>query len=666
MLKYCMRMQGIGFLVAVALCGLGLQYYMTNHGPVQLDKETEITTDSGAIFKVDKGWFITRHAGFILIQDPDQQLTYTVIENQEKTAEQAIEKAWQNIKPNFDYILKNSVARGSKDGWEQFVTFEYSSTQQADAFMYAIARLYHNRWYISIIESSNKAFVRKRGAGLMLIDSSFKPAGFIEESFAGKQAHELDELRLQEFIDFVEQARVACHIPGAAIAIVQDGKIILEQGFGVKNLDNQQLVTPETLFMIGSITKSLTTCMMAKLIDEGFFSWDTPVTQLLSTFAVGDEQLTQKLKMIDMVSNANGMPQKGIENIFNYDRVTPESRIAAMKDEKPTTKLGETFQYSNGMVAAGGYIAAHAVYPDMNFSQAYQAAMQKYMFDIVVMKSSTFDFDKVDSMDHADPYALDVYMHVVPTVEDTLFYEPKRPSGAAWSNAHDMAQYLLVQLNEGVNGQGQRVISQKNMTKRFEPQIKITNDTSYGLGLIIENNHGVKVVQHSGGVQGFRSYMFFLPEHNVGCVILANLAGDCANSFLKAVPRKLMEILFDGSLVAENQMNVELQQTKKSFEVDLKDIDFMPTSSLTSQLIGTYSNSLRGDLVIRATETGIELDARLWKSNCATKKKSDDSLNLLLVDGPFAGLKFGLQENDGQMELVIDEGQQKQLFKRVK
>ncbi len=241
-----------------------------------------------------------------------------------------------------------------------------------------------------------------------------------------------------------------------------------------------------------------------------------------------------------------------------------------------------------------------------------------------------------------------------------------RPSGAAWSNVHDMANYLLVQLNQGVNAQGQQVISQKNMLKRFEPHIKITNDASYGLGLIIQNDHGVKVLQHSGGVQGFRSYMFFLPEHNIGCILLTNLAGDSANVFLKAIPRKLMEILFDGKLEAQEQMNIGLAQQKKNFETDLNDIDFTPASSWTSQLIGSYSNPLRGDLIIRSTQTGAELDARLWKSNLVTKKKSDGSLNLLLADGPFAGLEFALQKNNGMIDLVVDEGQQKQIFKRIK
>ena len=127
-----------------------------------------------------------------------------------------------------------------------------------------------------------------------------------------------------------------------------------------------------------------------------------------------------------------------------------------------------------------------------------------------------------------------------------------------------------------------------------------------------------------------------------------------------------MEIIFDGKPEALDQMNVGLQLQKNNFETKLKDIDFNPPVSWISQLIGTYHNSLRGDLVIHATKTGAELDARLWKANLATKKKSDGSLNLLLADGPFAGLEFSLQENNGVIDLVVDEGQQKQVFKRIK
>jgi hypothetical protein len=98
----------------------------------------------------------------------------------------------------------------------------------------------------------------------------------------------------------------------------------------------------------------------------------------------------------------------------------------------------------------------------------------------------------------------------------------------------------------------------------------------------------------------------------------------------------------------------------------VKDVDFNISESWISRLIGTYSNPKRGDLVIRATQTGLELDGRLWKGNLVTVKKSDGSFKLMLADGFGIGIDLIPQENNGQIELVIDEGQQKQVFKRVK
>ncbi len=664
MLKYCMRMQGVGFFVVAILCGLGLEYYMTNHALVQLDKETEITTVSGATFKVEKGWFVKHHDNVITLQDPDKQLSYSLVENQEKTAEQAVQIAWQKVKPDFDYVLKSSVPYGPKNQWEQQVEFKYSAPLQDDMMIQAVARLCNERWYITVLQSPKQTF-KRRSAGLMLVSSSFKNPGFKAESFINRTAHILDQNRLQGLHDFIEHARIQCDIPGVAVGIVQDGKIIVEQGFGFSNLATQENVTPKTLFRIGSITKPLTTCMMAKLIDENFFSWNTPVIQLFPSFVVGDEQLTQKLKMIDMISNSNGMPQKGTENLFSYDKA-PELRIAAMKDEKPTTKLGETFQYSNGMVAAGGYIAAHVVYPDMNFNEAYQAAMQKYVFKPLAMKSTTFDYEKVVHENHADPYNRDIHYQVSSIQEDPLLYKPKLPSGAAWSNIEDMNQYLLFELHKGINNQGQRIISEQNLLQRRIPQIKISDDKQYGLGFIIENLYGVTSIYHGGNVPGFASYLFFLPEHNIGCIILTNMEAHFSEIFLRAVVRKLMEILFDGKSQAQTMIDFGILSKKIEYEKMAQDLDFNPSSEWIYSLIGHYSNSQRGDLIIRTTKIGIELDTRLWKANLVAVKKSDGSLKLIIADGPHVGISLIPQEKNGQMELVIDEGQQKQIFKRVK
>ena len=90
--------------------------------------------------------------------------------------------------------------------------------------------------------------------------------------------------------------------------------------------------------------------------------------------------------------------------------------------------------------------------------------------------------------------------------------ESIRPAGGAWSNVDDMARYLITELNNGVTAEGKRVVSENNLLARREPQVKVTDKISYGLGLMIENNHGVVSVGHDGATLGFSSLMFFLPE----------------------------------------------------------------------------------------------------------------------------------------------------------
>lgn len=114
---------------------------------------------------------------------------------------------------------------------------------------------------------------------------------------------------------------------------------------------------------------------MAKLVDERIFSWDTPVTKVLPTFELGDKQTTEKLLMKHTVSANTGMPRRDIEMMFNYGSATPALRLTEMKEMKPTTGFGETFQYCNAMVMAGGYIAGHAAYSDLELGAAYDKTM---------------------------------------------------------------------------------------------------------------------------------------------------------------------------------------------------------------------------------------------------------------------------------------------------
>ncbi len=208
---------------------------------------------------------------------------------------------------------------------------------------------------------------------------------------------------------------------------------------------------------------------------------------------------------------------------------------------------------------------------------------------------------------------------------DEKWLESIRPAGGAWSNVHDMAQYMITELHNGVTADGKRVISEDNLLKRREPQIKVTDKISYGLGLMMENNYGVLSVGHDGMTMGFSSLMFFLPGYDTGIVVLTNARG--ASVFIQAVKRKFMEMLFDGKCQAQEMLTVGIDQQKTMFKKSFDDIVWKPDSEWLRQFFGTYEHPVLGRIVIRRVADGAEFDARVWRGSLGQKREKSGLLN---------------------------------------
>ena len=655
------------FLVGLLLAGLFFSFRMFKQQRVtttQISQETKLSTPFGGTFTVPKNWYMTMHKDMVVLEDPDREVSVVIFATKATDAQQAIEIAWKRYQPTFSRSIKQSFIKPAPEGWDEEVSNAYETTAQEKWEVAAIAKRLDNTWYIFLLDGSTAAFER-RNAQIGTILESFAFPEIRKESFAGKTAHNLDAARLHDLEKFVEEARVLSKVPGVAIGIIQDGKLIYSKGFGVREKGKPEPITPQTLFMIGSITKSLTTFMMAHLVDEGLFSWNTPVTQVMPAFALGDEVMTKKLTMQNTVSANTGMPRQDMELLFNYNAATPESSLASMKTMKPTTGFGETFQYSNAMVSAGGYIAAHALYPKKELGDAYDVAMQTRVLDPLGMLSSTFDFATMAKKAYAIPHGFSLKGDSVPIdIATETFVVPFRPAGGLWSNVPDMAHYLMTELNKGTSPEGLRVISEQNILKRREPQIKITDEISYGLGWIVGKVNGIVEVTHNGGTLGFSSDCVFLPEHNIGMVILTNSAG--AGSLLSAINRRLLEILFDGKSQALVQLQTRLKDRDESLARKLKDVDVASDKTWLAPLVGIYTNPDLGKVVIQLIPQGALFDAGEWKSLIGQKKEKDGELRVILLDPPNAGLEFLPKVVDSSMQLILDsDPQHNYVFERT-
>jgi CubicO group peptidase (beta-lactamase class C family) len=627
----------------------------------QLDADTPMKSASGASFEAPKGWFFTAKGDIITLDSPERDLTLTLVEvPNELDPQKAIHTAWKGVTSDFNRKATQTTSPPAKDGWDAITQVVYETRADEQRTVLALAQRKGTTQYVALLDGTN-AGLDRRGAQLMTVISTFKAAGVVEESFKGRTAHSLDSARKKLLDQFIQDAMNRSKVLGSAIAIIQGGNVIYEKGFGLRELGKTETVTPNTLFMIGSTTKSLTSLMMAKLVDEGKFGWETPVSQVLPSFALADADMTRNVLMKHTVCACTGLPRQDLEFLFEYANVTPEQRIDAMKAMRPTTGFGETFQYSNTMVAAGGYVAAHALAPKKKLGPAYDDAMQTRVFGPLGMKSTTMDFAIVKSREHATPHAENVTLDSKKLLlSDEEGVVSVRPAGAAWSNVRDMAKYVMLELAKGRDEKGNPIVSDANLLKRRVPQIKITDKMAYGLGLFVENDHGIQVVHHGGNNMGFTSDMYFLPEHGVGVVMLTN-AGD-ANAFRKAVRRRLFEVLFDGKDEAARSLDFALARHREAADKELKNITIDPELDWLKGFVGTYKNPNLGLIAIRVDGKVGTLDAGEWKSAFGKKREEDGTVKLILLDPPLAGLEFLPGVKDGQKSLTLDTPQHKYAF----
>jgi CubicO group peptidase (beta-lactamase class C family) len=463
------------------------------------------------------------------------------------------------------------------------------------------------------------AVAGKRGGQLALIFSRLLPKGYSRESFAGKKANTLDSARIAELGRFVEQGQKVLGVPGVALGLVQDGKVVFAGGFGVKELGGTEKPDGDTLFMIASNTKAMTTLLLAKLVDEHRITWDTPVIKLFPSFRLGDAETTHSVLVKHLICACTGMPRQDLEWIFDYGKMTPESTMALLGTMQPTSKFGELFQYSNLMAAAAGYTGAHVIHPDMELGAAYDSAIQSYVFDPLQMKETTFDFKRAFSGNHAGSHSPDAdgkTAKAVTAINDAII--PARPAGGAWSSVNDMLRYVSMELAEGKLPDGTTYISKEPLLERRAPQVSIGKDVTYGMGLMVDTTYGVPVVHHGGDLVGYHSDMMWLPQQNVGLVILTN--ADPGWLLRDRIRRKLLEVLFDGHPEAEVLLNAD----SKSFYADLaaerKLMTIPADANESAKLAKHYTNASLGEITVSTSGASTIFDFGEWKSEVASRK----------------------------------------------
>lgn len=626
--------------------------------PVQREKDA-YTLKDGARFKHAPTWTVREAEKYVTVLGPEPGFSVHIVAAPKvKDAKLESAERWRAIDPSFSYPVY-LVQRLPKDGFESVDQIKFDVPAKDSRLVIAIALNSSMTTYWLLIEATNE-LISRRHAELSLIVGSFRAPGAKEEVLASKTAKVWGEHEKKVFQDFVATALHELKVPGAAVMIIdKDGSKYFARSFGVKDIETKKPVTLDTPFLIGSTTKALTTFMMASLVDKGIITWETKLKDVLPNFRVADEALTNALDMRHSVSASTGMPRRDYEFLFVYNNVTAEERMKELSFMAPTTKMGETFQYSNHLVMAGGYAAAKAYKNDLGLEQSYARAMTDLVYKPLGMKRTVIQFTDAAKLGNALPHGVDINgnMKRIPLSHENAVISVG-PAGALWSTVEDLSRYVIVELNSGVLD-GKQVISPEPLLERRKPGAKMGDSSHYGLGLYMQDYHSITFVGHNGNTLGFSALLIFLPDQGLGMVILNN--GSDANAFLKVVADKFLELTFDGPKKADALLEASIKSIAESRTKLVEHVQTSKETTLWMKLWkGNYQNETLGTISIKQKKNGdFLLDCGEWQSEIASYRESDGTHAMFLTAPPYFLI---LQPQEETHSLFLDAGQQKYEF----
>ncbi len=626
-------------------------------------KDTPSATPAGTTFTLPAEWSTTTNGSMVLLALPESDSHIAIVDVKAKDADAAVAAAWAAYQPGFKRPLKIALPLAPRNGWDERKSYQYETSPNERVVVQALALRAGDAWTVAIVDGTEPTF-EKRGAPIGLVMQSVRPKGYSRESFAGKKAHPLDEARMKVLKDFVAGGMKMLDTPGVGLAFIDGGKTVWAGGLGVKELGKPDPIDANTLFIAASNTKALTTLLLAELVDEGKMRWDQPVTELMPEFKLGDAATTKQVLVKHLICACTGMPRQDLEWLMEYQNATPASAIAMLGTMQPTSGFGEVFQYSNLMAAAAGYIGGKVAEPGKEWGAAYDDAMRRKVFEPLGMTTTTFDFAKAISGDVAQPHGEDVDGKLTLARMDLNYsVYPVRPGGGVWTSAQELAKYVEMELAKGALPNGKRLVSERNLLARYEPNVIVGEDVTYGMALMVDTKYGVRVVHHGGDLAGYHSDMIWLPDYGVGAVILTN----SDSGFLLRGPllRKLLEVLFDGRPEADAMLRVAADQRRASIAKDRERLVVPADPAAVAKLAPSYANKALGEVKVLKQGTATLFDVGEWKSVVASRKNDDGTTSFITIDPTVSGFEFVVADQKGGRRLVIRDAQHEYALEEV-
>jgi CubicO group peptidase (beta-lactamase class C family) len=327
---------------------------------------------------------------------------------------------------------------------------------------------------------------------------------------------------LADFEKYAEQARTNWQVPGMAIAIVQDDKIVYAKGFGVKKIGTADKVDEHTIFQIGSTSKAFTAALVAMSVDEKQFAWQDRVVDRLDQFQMFDPWVTREFQVHDLMAQHSGLPPHAGDGqaFMGFDRA---HIIHSLRYLKPVTSFRSQFAYQNGL-----FLVAAALVEKYT-GKSWEDNLKERLLEPLGMSATTAGlagFQQAKNVTFLHKKIGDKVEAIPADWSDHNWVYIFGPAGGINSDVIDMTKWLRLQLGKG-KFEGKQLISEANLQFLQTPKTIMGSDPAkmmyYCEAWLYQPFRPYPIVWHNGGTSGNKTMVAFMPEARVGIVVLSNL-----------------------------------------------------------------------------------------------------------------------------------------------
>lgn len=347
----------------------------------------------------------------------------------------------------------------------------------------------------------------------------------------------------------VNYAMSKFNVAGTAVAVVKDGKIIHEKGYGVKSIDTKEPVDPNTNFAIASNSKAFTTAALAMLVEEGKLNWDDKVKTHIPEFTMYNQYVEDNFNIIDLVTHRSGLGLGAGDLMFfpQGSDFTIDDLLASFQHLKQESAFRTKWDYDNLLYLVAGELIAR------KSGMTWEAFIDARIFQPLGMDSSYASLAEIPEMSNlsASHSTETGTIRIIPTFEEMI----NGAAGGIFSNVNDISAWMLLQLHNGKYGEGlkKELFTKANHDEMWKIHTVMDANTNprynshfagYGLGWFLTDVKGNMQVEHTGGLPGMLSKVVMIPDMDLGIVVLTNTSNDGGGLF-SSITQTIIDLYLD-------------------------------------------------------------------------------------------------------------------------